>query len=379
MIRFALLCSILAPAVAAAEGWSLKIEGGSEYDSNALRLELPEQDSDDVVSAPLVRFGARLRGSAVPRRHHSLRYNLFGGMKNFLVDEADSEDVRILAGTAQYDVGIASRQSVFRVAGSYYDAFGDDDRSTSRNFSSVDGRVAVVFVGDGRHRVTSHAGFRSFEYKPNDQFDWSGDHYGLRYNTSVWQSDSEGDADAISIDISASYRLERRNYNGVAFANSCGDDDEIVPDCFYPTTMDRVDLYHAAAAELSYTGDRIYSGRYELQVTDSNSVGQALVRHRIELSVTTELFSEVVLTAKGIVQYNVFLDPLLLAPSVNAQSFVSIDDENRNGLVLHATRELGSRWSVEGRYGVFSNEFATQELRFRRQTGYLGLVYEYGN
>jgi len=380
MIRAtALLCSILVPAVAAGEEWSLKIEGGSEYDSNPHRLELPEQDSALVQGAPLLRLGARLRGMAKPQPRHSLRYSVFGGAKLFLEDTAETEDVKILAANATYDVGVIARRAVLRLAGSYYDAFGDDDAVSGRNFSSRDIQAALVLVGRGQHRVTAHVGLRSFEYKPNEQFDWSGDHYGLRYNTSVWQGDTEGDANASSIDISASYRLERRNYNGVAFASSCGEGDEIVGDCFYPTNVDRADAHHAAAAEVSYTGNRIYSGRYELQVNDSNSVGQALVRHRFEVSITSELFAEIILTAKGTVQYNVFLDPLLLAPDVNSQSFVSIDDENRNGIVLHATRDLRSRLSVEGRYGFFSNEFATQELRFRRQTGYLGLVYEYGD
>ncbi len=379
MIRgIALLCSILVPAVAAAEDWSLKIEGGSEYDSNPHRLEVPEEDSDLVDAAALLRFGARLRGELKTAPRRVVRYNMFLGTKQFLEQPAETEDVVIATGNVRYDIGVASRRTVVRLATSFYDAIGDDDDTVGRNFRSFDGQVALVFVGSDQHRVTAHAGFRTFGYKPNEQFDWSGDHYGLRYNTSLWQGDSEGDADASSIDIAASYRLERRNYSGVAFANSCGDDDPIVPDCFYPTAMDRVDLYHAAAAEVRYTGNRIYSGRYEVQVNDSNSVGQALVRHRIEASVTTELLADIFLTATGTVQYNVFLDPLLLARDVNAQSFVSIDDENRNGLVLHATRELGSRWSAEGRYGLFSNEFATQELRFRRQTGYLGLTYEYG-
>jgi hypothetical protein len=126
-----------------------------------------------------------------------------------------------------------------------------------------------------------------------------------------------------------------------------------------------------------YTGDRIYAGRYELQVLDSNSYGQSLVRHRLELTVTSELAAGVLVTARGVVQYNVFLDAQLVPDDDNAQTFVSIEDENRNALVLHASRELAGGWTAEARYAFYSNEFATEEIRFRRQTGYLGLVYRY--
>jgi hypothetical protein len=370
------LLGVAVPAVAGAEDWTLKVEGGSEYDSNVHRLEVPEEQRDEIVGAPLLRFGARLRGKTRPQRRHVFTYGLFGGGKMFLTDDAGDEDVAILAGNARYDVGLANRLAVAGVRASYYDAIGDDDFALSRNFSSGDVQGNLTLVGPGAHRISAHVGYRSFRYKPNRQFDFGGDHYGLRYTTTVWRG--EGKVDASSFDFTASYQLGRRNYDSAAFANGCGADDEIIPDCFYPTSLDRVDLYHSAATELVYTGDRIYSARYELQVNDSNSVGQSLVRHRVEASVTSELFSEIFVTVKGIVQLNVFVDPLLLARDVNAQSFVSIDDENRNALVVHATRALWDRWAAEARYGLFTNEFATQELTFRRQTGYFGLVYTYG-
>jgi len=369
-----LLFGVMVPAVAAADSWTIRLEGGSEYDTNVFRLEVPKEDRDAVVSAPLMRFGARLRGKIEPRRRHVARYSVFGGGKLFLTDDGRDEDVGIIAGSARYDVGLSNRLAVVGVSGTYYNAIGDTDASLRRNFSTADVRGNLALVGDGAHRFSAHAGYRSFRYKPNEQFDFGADHYGLRYTTTIWHGD--GDVDASSFDLEVGYRLERRDYEGVAFANGCDDDDDIVPDCFYPTALTRADLYHSAVVDVSYTGDRIYRGRYELQVTDSNSVGQSLVRHRFEASLTTSLFSNIFLTAKGIAQLNLFVDPLLLARDVSAQSFVSIDDENRNALVLHATRAVGERWAVEARYGFFSNEFATDELTFRRQTGYLGLVYE---
>ena len=83
--------------------------------------------------------------------------------------------------------------------------------------------------------------------------------------------------------------------------------------------------------------------------------------------------------AGGRKQVNIFLDSLLITRDVNSQSFVSIDDENCNSLSLILSRDLSTSVAVEGRYVIFSNEFATEELDFRRQTAYLGFVYNTGS
>jgi hypothetical protein len=54
---------------------------------------------------------------------------------------------------------------------------------------------------------------------------------------------------------------------------------------------------------------------------------------------------------------------------------LTIEDENRNSFTVHATRDLSAHLAAEARYSFYSNEFATQTLVFRRQTGYLGLVW----
>jgi hypothetical protein len=372
----ALAVLVLAPA-ARADSLRLSLEGGAEYDSNIHRIELREGEAAEVQAAPLLRLGARLRGDTAPRAGHRATIDLFAGGKRFFGDDTDDkgrapgdENVAMVSGSARYDIGLPERRAVVRFAGSLYDAFGDESAGGSRNFQSADGRAAVVLAGPGDHRVTAHAGLRRFRYKPNDLFDWTADHYGLRYAANLWSGDSEGEADASAVGVTFDYRIERRDYASAVLTDACD------PPCPDPA-IGRVDLFHAASAEASYTGDRVYSLRYELQVVDSNSYGQSLVRHRVEAGVTAEVPLSVFVTAKATLQYNVFQDGLLLTPDVAAQTGISIDDENRNGLVVHAARELGAAWSAEARYGLFSNEFATEELRFRRQTGYLGLLYEY--
>ena len=83
-------------------------------------------------------------------------------------------------------------------------------------------------------------------------------------------------------------------------------------------------------------------------------------------SATTAAVWDVFVTGKLVVQFNQFLDPLLLSGDVG--TFVTIEDENRNAVILHATRDIGRRLTAEARYAYYSNPFATEELAFSRHT-----------
>ncbi|RMH37007.1 MAG: hypothetical protein D6689_21505 [Deltaproteobacteria bacterium] len=366
----------IAATPARAEPTRVQVEAGAEYDTNVHRIERRAGEDVAVQAAPLVRVGARVRGGVRPRASHRLSYDLFAGAKRFFGDARDDagrtpsdEDVAIVAARGAYAAALASRRAIVRAVGSYYDAIGDDRVDTARNFRSFDARGELVLVGPERHRFALHAGLRAFTFKPDGVFDYRADHYGARYTTEMWRSDSAGEADASSVEVAAAYRLERRDYAGAALTDACD------PPCPAPS-LGRVDLFHVASIEVTYTGDRVYAARYELQVDDSNSFGQSLVRHRVDAAVTTDVAFGVSATAKLTVLYNVFVDGLLVARDVNAQTGVSIEDENRNGLVVHLARPLAGGWTAEARYGLWSNEFATDALRFRRQAVYAGLLYE---
>ena len=221
------------------------------------------------------------------------------------------------------------------------------------------------------------AGYRAFDYKPDPDFDWRGEHIGLIYQSLRWRGDPDRDDDAASIELRAGYRVERRGYGGPARTSACPGDDIDMPMCVAPTLLERADLNHALAAEAIYTGTRIYSARYELQFNDSNSLAESLIRQRLRLGLTTELGRELYLTAEATVLLHVYLDPLLVERDSQTLSYLSIDEENRNSLSVHLARALGPRWAIEGRYAICSNEFTNQDLAFRRQTVYLGAVYRF--
>lgn len=362
--------------------WSLQLEAGSEYDSNVHRVE-----RRNVDGAPLARLGARHRVSwrRTPRERFTLSSH--GGLKLFATESGQSENVAVVSGEGAYEWALRSRGAVFGLTGSYYDAIpyelvepdSEEDRDQGRHFRTGMGEAVATLIGPGGHRVAAMAGYRLFHYKPEPDFDWHGGHVGLVYQGTFWRGDPDQEDDAGSVDLSAGYRVERRDFDTTAFTSACADPNRPDPECWSSTGLARADLNHSLAAEVVYTGRRIYSARYELTVNDSNSFGETLVRQRLRLGFTTELLRELYLTAEATALLYVYLDPLLIARDEQALTFVSIDEENRNSLSLHLSRALSRSWALEGRYAIYSNEFTNQELTFRRQTVYLGAVYRYGH
>ncbi len=379
----AVICLCVASASADKNSWKLNLEGGSEYDSNLHRVEVLDGEVSGVDQGTLMRTGARYQQAYRPARGQRLLLDARAALKLFTVPEGQSENLAVVFVDATYDRRLGDSQALLAVRGSYYDAidirpFGDGERPVvGRSFRTSEAEASLTLPSGSAHRLSLQTGLHDFVYKPDNDFDWQGQDLGLRYAGVFWRGDPDKDEDAASIELRAIYRAGIRNYAGPAFRNTCSPDAMVEPECFVPTEESRVDLQHTMLVEGMYTGRRIYSLLYGADVIDSNSYGQASVRQRIELAVTSSIPGQFFLTARAIIRINTFLDPLLLARDVQSQSFVSIEDENRNSLSLHLARDVGKHWGLEARLAVYSNEFATQELRFRRQTAYLGGLYRF--
>jgi hypothetical protein len=373
------------PARAEKPRWSLQLDGGAEYDSNIHRLELREGEDLEAIGAPLALLAARHQLAWRRTRTQRLSLASFGGLKLFASDSGQSENVAILSTDAAYDWSLPGRGASIGVHGNYYDAIPYEVVEPSgpgfrgRTFRTGAGELTGSIAADGGERVTALVGYRGFEYKPDPLFDWSGEHYGLLFHATRWRGDPDTEEDAASIEFRAAYRLERRGYDARARTSSCAEEGTDDPLCSASTRLDRTDLNHSVGAELVYTGKRAYGARYELSINDSNSYGESLVRQRLRLGITTELLADLYLTGEAAVLVNIYLEPLFIARNEQARTFVSIDEENRNSLSLHLSRAFGPAWSLEGRYAIFSNEFTNEELSFRRQTVYLGMLYRIGS
>lgn len=380
------LAAALAPGSARAEPprWNLALASGAEYDTNIHHCERGRADCS-IEAAPLARSTARLLLGWQPRPDHSLQLLGFGGAKLFASGPGQSENLSVMAGQAHYRWELPARRTALGLRAAYYDTFGyalaePPQQAARRDFAMASGELHVDLSSAAGHRLSMIAGYRSFRYKPDPDLDWHGDHYGARYRTALWLG-SDTDISVASLELRVSYGVERRHHRGLALRNGCGATDD--PQCLRAIDLQRTDLHHEAGAEVVYTGDRIYSARYRLEVVDSNSAGPyAQVRHRLELGVTTELFAELFATAEAALQVIGYRDPLLLtgggvaAPDPTAD-FVAINDENRSALSVHLVRDLDAAWSIEARYALHTGALATPELGFRRQLFYTGVAYRY--
>ncbi len=377
---------------------NLQLEAGSELDTNPTRATAEVNTPYAPLPAAVGRGGVRFALGWRPAPRRALRVSAIAAAKKFVgADGVADEDVAVLAGDLRYDARLGDAPVAWGARVSYYDALerdGDTTGTPDHDFRTGDGALSLTLLGEHDHRATIAAGYRLFEYKPDSRYDFAGEHVRLDWKK-TFEPEPEPDADLDAAqdngdgsgvpapapalaedgptwDVAASYSFARRAYADRARVNTCAPAAELATGCLVSVADDRVDISHAAGAEVTFTGERIYAARYELQLTLSNSFGQSLLRHRVELSATSETFWSVFVTARLVVQVSQFLDPLLLSRDIGV---LTIEDENRNALTLHATRDLTPHWAIEARYSFYSNEFATQELRFRRQTAYLGLVW----
>jgi hypothetical protein len=369
--------------------WSLALDSGAEYDTNIHRCEAGRDDCP-VQGAPLARTSARLSLGWQAHPQGRLQLAGFGGARWFAGEEERGENLAVLAGDARYLWELPARNAGLVARGAYYDTFGQAVPAAGvagRHFAVANAELQLSLASGEDHALTMLGGYRRFRYKPDQDFDWGGEHYGARYHTTRWL-DGAGDdgvpGGVASLELSAWYELERRAYHGPALRNACGPGDTPGPLCLRDAGVRRSDLSHRASAEAVYTGDRIYSARYQLEVIDSSSAGPyAQVRHRLQLGVTSELVAGLFATAEAALQLIRYRDELFLAPGDQmsvpdpGSGFVAIDDENRNSFSVHLARDLGRAWSLEARYALYTSALAAAELGFQRQLLYLGVAYRY--
>lgn len=143
------------------------------------------------------------------------------------------------------------------------------------------------------------------------------------------------------------------------------------------TKTDRTDDEVRIDTEVTYHGrllggTAIFAGsRYILRSQRSTSDYENVDRHRASLFATINLPLSLTFSILATVQLNdgtSLTDTLTLAE----------DDENRNMLQAKLTHRLSDPVSVELRYALFANQFSTADVRYGRQTIYLGLAFETG-
>jgi len=367
--------------VLAALKLTLRLELGAEYDSNANRAEVVKgaTTTDEPTGSFLARSTARF-GVAWRAGPNTLRANALTGGKLFF--DGRVQDQNILVGSLSLDDRVRlARSADLSFAVDYYDAAqqtvieGCAVRSCDRHRDFRSGTVVTrLSLFDDPGELTLVGGYRGFEWKPDPSFDF---HAGQAQATAIVRL-TAGAERRHEIDLTAGYVLERRFYRGLAEANRCPPGTPVVDGCLAFTDVGRSDWFHQAAVDVTYIGPVLVGVGYALQLTRSNSFGQSLLRHILTLKLSARLPWSLYVTLKGQLLANRYLDPILLDRQVNSQTFISIEDENRNAFIADVERPIGkSGVAIEGRYSVFTNELSASPVSFLRHVVYLGASYRW--
>ena len=361
--------ALAGPATAAP--WVITAEGGAEVDSNVQRVETGPMLETAPISAGVMRLGGKLAGHAkllggtYGVNLASLARLVGGGI------EISPENVVFLTGDLRWMHPIGERPLAAGVAVIAADAVPLTDTVGARTFSNLGGDALLALRDDDDRAITLALGGRVFHYKPQPDFDWTGPTASVRLDLALWQSAAR----TRTLELAAAVGFELRDYAGKAFADACAVDAPHTPACFAPTRLRRIDRYHRAGVELTWSGDFVASIGYQLVAIDSNSYGQSLIRHRVQASTTHALPGELYGTLLAIVQLDKFLDGLVVETDPNNQSFTSLDDENRSSVQLRLGRPVSDAWSIEARGAIWRN-LGRSDNTFHRELVYAGVIYQ---
>ena len=371
---------------------TLRLELGPEYDTNANRSEVVAGavNADPPVQSALTRTTARL-GVVYKTRRNLVKAQVGFGSKVFFNPKVFDQDVVVGQGSLEDHVTL-DRKSQLTLHGDYYDAYQHLVPSTCtdclrrRDFRTGQGGVRLTaFDGPGTFWIGG--AYRGFQYKPDAYFDFQSPvgEVGAAVSERLGTDDAPHD-----LTLSASYRVERRFYSGVQQLRSdmpqCAPDLPLADGCLVDGTKKRADWFHEAGVELTYVGVLLASLGYAIQLDQSNSFGQSLLRHIVTLKLAYRLPWQLYATAKLQLLVSDGLDRVVLDTQVSNLTFATIEDENRNAVILDLERDIplkgarhgGQRLSIDARYSFFASTLGAQQTSYRRHLAYLGLTYRFG-
>lgn len=323
------------PAVAQDQYVAGGVRAGAEYDTNANRLE-----GDASVPDFLARYFASLGLQARAGDDGAVSLDVSHGGK-FFVDQA-SADTLLTQLTLGYRHKLAERVGAWTA----FDVKDRTERISVRDYNrggltgGLDLSVGDVFARAG-------VGWRYFAYKPSPEFSSSNLEGSLNLSWSFatpWRA-------------GLAYTVARRSFDTARLVVDPGDEVGIVP----VADDEREDLFHLGRFSVDYRGPVIAQAAYVLAINRSNSFGQGLTRHSLELTVTSELFWQLLGSLHLELQRTAYADPVLIDAS-----FI-IDEDNRNAVVASLARPIAEDWEVEIRYALYLQEFGVGS-DYSRQT-----------
>jgi hypothetical protein len=343
--------------------FGLSLSLGSEYDTNANRAEVtPDNISPDVPTPSFLLRTTAQAGLTWKQGNNVLRTSFGGGGKIYFNPDVFDQNVLVAQAGAEDRIR-ALRIYHLSFAADYYDAWQlDYGLNRHRDFRNGWALARSHFL-DRIGEVTLSGGYRGFQYKPNPKYDFQA----VQANANAVTRIHFGPDEEHEMDIFAFYHVERRYFDALIDTSTAY---EVGP-------ATRRDWFHESGFEITYVGPVLATVGYSVQLNLSNSFAQSLLRNIVTLKLAYRFPWSLYATAKAQIYVSQYLDSEL---QLAAQTFTTIEDENRNNLILDLERPIGaSGVAAVARYSVFTNELSPNaDTHFLRQVIYLGLTYRLG-
>jgi hypothetical protein len=352
-------------ARAEADRHELRVELGTEYDSNPDRAETISDGTPILPRAgasPLARMVASAGWASAPGRFYGLALSGALAGKRFFNEEARGDDVLITQANGAGTVRVAPRLGLGAAVG-YYDAFqrGPVDRRDFRSFTPTlrleygVGKISQLALGGG---------YRWFTFKSDDRLSFSGPTASLLFRQVL-----PGDLDTGGADWewNAGALFEGRNFVGPACTN-----DTCTADSSTPGRQDRLWMGHI---ELTRTTSFLAGAGASVHYNPSNSTGESLVRGLFHLRGVVPLPWSFSLSGRADLVVTHYRNSLLLVKDPNAAApLVSIEDENRSTLRFELSRPLAKGLEIGARVVFYSSFPSRGSVEYSRQTALLYLA-----
>lgn len=349
------------------------LEGGAEGDTNVQRVETGPGLDTARVAAGVLRVGGKLdkRGRLIGGAYQVAASMLARAVADPV---ASTENVALLTGEARYLRPLEGRRVSLGVGVVAADALPLTEEIGARTFRNLGADALMVMNASESTHLSLGFGGRSFEYKENSEFDWTGIAATARFDTTLWQP--SGGTRSVELAVTAGF--EMRDFDSVALANICEPGADVNDGCSAATSRQRRDRLQRVGAEVTWIGRVVAAAGYQVTVIDSTSYGQSLVRHKATASATTTLWMGFYGTLLGQLQIDQYLDGLVIKTDTQRSEFTSLDDENRSSLQVRIGRPVSETWSIEARGAIWRNlggDVSQADVEFRRASIYVGAIY----
>ena len=368
-----------APAAAAESSERVAIRGelGAEYDDNVHRAEvLSGAVEPPRVGSPVTRAVLGLTSTAALSHGQDVAFSLLGAGKLFLASAARSENVLVVDTAGSWRI-TTDRRGKLGLSATYYEAAQNvtpAERALSgeaRDFRSIVPTLRVLRYLSSGDSLTLGAGFRSFVYKAQRDYDFQAPVFTVEYRLARETADGVADWE-----MTASTSLELRRFAGERLvSNPTGCAAGSCLPVVDPTGAHHVDQFLTAQAEVTRTGRLLVGAGYAIQWNRSNSLFESLVRHIGAVRLTAPLPFGLYLAARAELVFVTYPDKLTLATSVAGQPITSIEEESRSHLRAELSRDLTGHLQLMARYSYYANALGQSAGDYRRQTATVSLVY----